>query len=97
MLFDEINVDIITKDNELYVNVAQLANHLSKSISEFAHESSQLAKIFPLDVRERAFVVGLIEGMQSVTVMLKQADDEHTISNIHTIDEFLERLKDEPI
>ena len=97
MLFDDLEVDSINHNGSLYVNVPQLATHLAKAVRDFAHESSQLANIFPLDIRERAFIIGLIEGMENVVVMLKQANDEHSIGSIDTIDELLERFRDASI
>lgn len=94
MLFDEIKVNTITDNDILYVNVPQLAAHLSQAIQEFVQGSAELAQIFPLGAAERAFIMGLTEGMQNIVIMLEQANDEHSIGNIDTVDELLEKFRD---
>lgn len=94
MLFDEIKVDTITQGDTLYVSVPQLATHLAKAVYEFAQGSAELAEIFPLGVGERAYVMGITEGMQNIVIMLKQANDEHRIGSIDTVEELLERFRD---
>jgi hypothetical protein len=95
MLFDEIKVDTITKDGELYVSVPQLASHLARAVQEFAIESRHLSLIAPLTAEESTFIMGLVNGMQNVVMMLSQGNSESKISNINTVEELLERFKND--
>jgi hypothetical protein len=95
MLFDEINIDTITKNGELYVSVPQLASHLAKAVQAFAIESRQLSLIVPLTEEESTFIMGLVNGMQNVVMMLSQGNSESKISNINTVEELLERFKND--
>jgi hypothetical protein len=94
MLFDDINVDTIKQDDELYVNVDQLYNHLAGSTEIFAQESAALAKEFGITREEKVFTMGLIQGMWSVVMMLQQAQDEHAFDSIETVEDLLQRFKD---
>ena len=94
MLFDEIKVDTVIDNDVLYVSVPQLAIHLAQAVEEFAQGSAELAQIFPLGAAERAFIMGITEGMQNIVIMLEQANDEHSIGSIDTVDELLEKFRD---
>lgn len=94
MLFDELEVDTITHNDELYIGVSQLVKHLEGSISQFIAKSDQFHKIMPMNVPERAFIMGVIEGMSSVLVLLEQGNNEYKIGSLDTIDDLLERFKD---
>ena len=95
MLFNEIKVDTIEKDGMIYINVPQLATHLSKAVREFAMEAAQLSEIVPPTKEESSFVWGLIEGMQNVVLLLTQGNNEAKIDTINTVEEFLERFNNE--
>ena len=94
MLFDEIKVETTTYNDSLYVNVPQLTQHLTKAIYEFIRESNSLSHVVALSPLERAYIMGLIDGMQNVAITLRQGLDEHDIGTIDTIEELLERFKD---
>lgn len=94
MLFDELKVDTITHDDDLYINVLQLAEHLEKSISSFIFKSKQFNEIIPMTVPEHAFIMGVIEGMSTVSVLLEQGNNEYKIGSLDTIDDLLEKFKD---
>lgn len=94
MLFDEINIDTIIKDEKLYVCVSDLGRHLSKAAHEFASETEILAKMVGLTDKEKLFIMGIVEGMYNVVVMLAQSSDEHELKKINTIDELLEKFNE---
>jgi hypothetical protein len=95
MIFDEVKIATITDNGELYVSVNELATHLDKAVHEFTYESEELSKIIPLTKQERLFIMGLAEGMYNIVLMLRQANDEHGINTINTVDDFLEKFRNE--
>lgn len=92
MLFDDLEIETLVKDDELYVRVSALAQHLSKAVHEFANESQALSHIVGLTEKEKAFIMGVVEGMYNVVVMLIQSYDEHELKQINTIEELLEKF-----
>lgn len=94
MLFDDLKINNLTYDGELYVRVSDLAQHLSKAVHEFADETEALSKIVKLESKERVFIMGLLEGMYNVVVMLTQTHDEYELTKINTIEELLEKFNE---
>ena len=95
MLFDEIKVNTITHDNELYVNVEQLYQHLAGSTQEFSKESYEMAQKFGITRDEKYFVTGLIQGMWSVVMMLRQGNQEFKFDSIETVEDLMESFWNE--
>lgn len=93
MLFDDIKVDNIIHNDMLYVNVSQLATHLAQATKRFALEASELAQTFGMTPQERVFILGLIHGMENTVTLLFQANDEYNISTIDTIEDLLEKFR----
>lgn len=95
MLFDEIKIDTITQDNQLYVNVEQLLDHLAGSTETFSQETALLAKEFGITRDEKYFVTGLIQGMWSVVMMLRQGNQEFKFDSIETVEDLMESFWNE--
>ena len=95
MLFDEIKVKTITHDNELYVNVEQLYQHLAGSTQEFSKETYQMAQKFGITADEKYFVIGMVQGMWSVVLMLKHGDQEFKFESIETVDDLVKKFWNE--
>lgn len=89
MLFDEINIDTVTQDNELYVNVEQLRDHLLGSSELFSQETAALAREFGISKDEKYYSMGLIHGMLSVATMLKQGDQEFKFDSVETVEDLM--------
>ena len=92
MLFDEIKVKTITHDDELYVNVEQLYQHLAGSTQEFSKETYQMAQKFGITADEKYFVIGMVQGMWSVVLMLKHGDQEFKFESIETVDDLVKKF-----
>lgn len=95
MLFDEIKVKTTTYNNELYVNVEQLYQHLAGSTQEFSKESYGMAQKFGITSDEKYFVIGMIQGMWSVVLMLKHGDQEFKFESIETVDDLVKKFWNE--
>lgn len=94
MLFDEIKIDSMTIDGELYVNVEQLGMHLLGSAHQFAEETADIAKIAGITKEEKYLVMGMVQGMMSVASMLGLAQEESVFSEVETVDDLLQRFKE---
>ena len=93
MIFDELKIKTIIDDQEeLYVSVSDLSNHLAKAAQEFVDETKAISKIVKLTGQEKTFTLGLVNGMYNVIIMLGQSYDEHELNKINTIDELLEKF-----
>jgi hypothetical protein len=92
MLFDDIKVDTTIHNNELYVNVEQLHQHLTGSTELFSQEAYEMSKKFGITRDEKYFVQGLVQGMWSVVMMLKFGNQEHEFESVQTVDDLLERF-----
>jgi hypothetical protein len=95
VLFDEIKVKTITHDDELYVNVEQLYQHLAGSTQEFSKETYQMAQKFGITADEKYFVIGMVQGMWSVVLMLKHGDQEFKFESIETVDDLVKKFWNE--
>jgi len=95
VLFDEIIVKTITHDDELYVNVEQLYQHLAGSTQEFSKETYQMAQKFGITADEKYFVIGMVQGMWSVVLMLKHGDQEFKFESIETVDDLVKKFWNE--
>lgn len=94
MLFDDLKINNLVHDGMLYVRVSDLAEHLARSAQEFSDESEALSHLIRLTEKEKAFIMGLVNGMYNVIIMLTQSDDEHELRKINTIDELLEKFNE---
>lgn len=94
MIFDDLKINTLTHDGELYVLVSDLSEHLSKAVEEFADETEQLSHVVKLTEQEKTFIVGLVNGMYNVVLMLTQSQDEHKLKEINTIEDLLEKFNE---
>lgn len=94
MLFDDLKINTLVYDGQLYVRVSDLSEHLSRSVQEFVNESGVISHVVTLTEKEKAFIMGLANGMYNVILMLTQSNDEHKLREINTIDELLEKFNE---
>jgi len=96
MLFDEIEVDTVISDGELFINVDQLSSHIHASALSFAKESKEIHDYFGgMTEKERAYISGMIQGMATICIMLLQGKDEHDVNQIETIEDLLKGFNDD--
>lgn len=94
MLFDDLKIGHLVHDDQLYVCVQDLVQHLTRSIQEFADESDALSHVVKLTEKEKTFIMGLVNGMYNIVIMLAQSQDEHELKQINTVDELLEKFNE---
>lgn len=95
MLFDEIKIDTITHNDELYINVEQLYNHILGSTEIFSNETARLANLVGISRDEKYFTMGLIEGMWSVALMLGYGNKQYQFDSVNTVEDLLKRFWNE--
>jgi hypothetical protein len=94
MIFDDIHVDSLNINGVLYVNVEQLNTHLIGSANQFAEEAYELAQISGITKKEKYLVMGMVQGMMSVASILGIAQEESVFSEVETVDDLLQRFKE---
>jgi predicted N-acyltransferase len=94
-LFDDINLKTIEQDGELFVNAHQLAWHLTSAMKEFYEETMEISKEQPLLSSEKYFFNGILEGMNSVVLLLAQGGMEDEFNkNVNTVEDFIKRIEE---
>lgn len=95
MLFDDINIETITHEDQLYINVEQLYSHILGSAEMFAQEASHLAKSFGMPRDEKYFTMGIVEGMWSVAAVLSYGNKQFEFDSVETVEDLMKRFWDE--
>jgi hypothetical protein len=94
-LFDEIKLSTVEQDGELYVNARQLAWHLTSAMKEFYDETMLISKTQPLIPSEKYFFNGILEGMNSVVLLLSQGGIEDELDRkIETVEDLFKTIGD---
>lgn len=93
MLFDDINIDTVTHEDELYINVEQLYNHIIGSAETFSQEAAYLAKNFGMPRDEKYFTMGIVEGMWSIAAILNYGNQQFEFDSIKTVEDFLNKFR----
>lgn len=95
MLFDDIMIDTEVIDGKLYVDVEQFRDHLIGSAEVFAEETKELAHLAGgLTVQEKYYSMGMVHGMWSIILMLRSATDEHKFEQIETVEDLLQKFRE---
>jgi hypothetical protein len=92
-LFDELKIRYQTIDDDIWVNLSDLSNHLLRATREFAEESVVSSWDKPVQLSEAIFFRGLAEGMMSIVALLAQGGVEAEFhERVHTVGDFLNRM-----
>jgi hypothetical protein len=92
-LLDDLSIRYKTIDDEIWVNLKDLANHLLDSAHSFAREVSQESMIRPIPIPEAMLLRGLAEGMMGVVTLLAQSGVEIEFNEkINTVEDLLRVL-----
>jgi hypothetical protein len=84
-MFDELHVQTIVRNKEIYVNVSDLIDHLNASAMAMYIEISTIKS------RDEFIVnLGMVEGIRAVASLLLQGDASHKINGIETLDDLLD-------
>jgi hypothetical protein len=92
-LFDELKIRYQTIDDDVWVNLSDLSNHLLRATKEFAEESVVSSWDKPVQLSEAIFFRGLAEGMMSIVALLAQGGVEAEFhEKVHTVEDLLKKL-----
>lgn len=92
MLFDDINIDTVTHEDELYINVEQLYKHILGSAETFSQEAAYLANNFGMPRDEKYFTMGIVEGMWSIAAILKYGNKQFEFDSVKTVEDLVNRF-----
>lgn len=89
-MFDELHIRSAIVDGEDYVNVMDLARHISAAMNEFAREIRQEATEREIPARSLHFAAGIAEGMREIAVLLSQGSLENRLEReVNTLDDLI--------
>lgn len=95
-LFEEIKVDTLLHEDDIYVNARQFAWHIAKAIEQFILESHEHARHQKFSKEEVAFLSGIVEGMSSINLLLSQGGVEEEFSKtINTVEDLFKLIGEE--
>jgi hypothetical protein len=93
-LLDEISVRNTLIDDEIWVNLTDLANFLMGSVKEFAEKVFAESVVRPLSPSEAMLFKGVAEGMLNVVTLLSQGGMEAEINKkINTVQDLINTLE----
>ena len=92
-LLDELKIRNKSLDNEIWVNLGDLSNHLLNFTRQFVQENVSDTSKHPSHISEVIFFRGVTEGMMSVVALLAQGGVEAEFhEKIHTVEDLLKSL-----
>jgi hypothetical protein len=92
-LFDELNIKHKMIDDDVWVNLPDLSDHLLSAVKKFVHGSFEESTVRPIGMIEQAFLRGIAEGMMSVISLLAQSGIEIEFSEkINTVEDLIKTL-----
>jgi hypothetical protein len=95
-LLDDLNIKYQTVDDDIWVNLPDLSDHLLNAVKKFVHGSFKESTVGPVGIIEQAFLRGIAEGMMSVVTLLAQSGVEIEFSEkINTVEDLLKTLDKE--
>lgn len=95
-LFDDINLSTIKTDNDIYISSKELAWHIVDSMQLLHQEALDDARAKPFSSEEYYYFTGVMQGMNSIVMLLSQGGMEEEIhSNINNVEDLLKYMKDD--
>ena len=92
-LFEEIGVDSIVHEDEIFINARQFAWHIAKAIEAFVTDSYEAAKVVKFTKEAAAFMSGVVEGMGNINLLLSQGGVEKEFDyTIHTVEDLFNSI-----
>lgn len=89
-MFSDIHVRTVHHEGEDYVNILDLANHLTSAMFAFANEIVAEKEAGTINPLEYNFSVGIINGLREAALLLAQGGMELRIENeVNTIDDLM--------
>jgi aspartate/glutamate racemase len=92
-LLDDLDIRYKSLDDDLWINLSDLTNHLLESAHRLANDVAHESRIRPLQIPEAMLLRGLAEGMMSVVTLLTQGSLEAEFhEKINTVEDLLKVL-----
>ena len=93
-LLDEIKVRNQIIDDEIWISLRDIAEHVLNAVADFVHEASALSLVHPVTQIEAAYVNGLAQGMSGIAALLAQGGVEAEFhEKINTVEDLLKGLE----
>jgi hypothetical protein len=93
-LLDELKIRNQILDDEIWISLRDIANHVLDAVGEFIHESSALSLVHPVSPAEAAYINGLAQGMTSIAALLAQGGVEAEFhEKVNTVEDLLKSLE----
>jgi len=93
-LFDEINIGSVTKGDEVFINAKQLAWHIAGTMSILSDEALEDAKSKPFTSEEKHYFHGIMEGLNSVVLLLSHGGIEQEFhKDINSVEDIVEHFR----
>lgn len=90
MMFSEINIRTTHVDGEDYVNILDLANHLTFAMLTMADEIKKEKEQASIDALTYNFSVGVVHGMREIALLLAQGGIELRLDReVETLDDLI--------
>lgn len=95
-LFEDINLETIDKDGELFINARQLSWYLVSAMETMYAESVDDSIKKPFSIEEFYYFYGLMTGINSVVMVISQGGIEHDFhTKINSVEDLMQFFKDE--
>jgi hypothetical protein len=93
-LLDEIKVRNQIIDDEIWISLRDIAEHVLNAVTDFVHEASALSLVHPVTHIEAAYVNGLAQGMSGIAALLAQGGVEAEFhEKVNTVQDLLKALE----
>lgn len=90
MMFSEINIRTTHHEGEDYVNILDLANHLTFAMLAMADEIKKEKETGAVDALTYNFSLGIVRGMREIALLLAQGGIEIRMDReIDTLDDLI--------
>ena len=94
-LFEEINLDTIHDGDEIFINARQLAWHLSGSMRLLYDETFEESKESPLSLEESHYFYGIMQGINSVILLISQGGLEEKLHrDINSVEDIMKYFEE---
>lgn len=93
-LFDEINIGYVTENDEVFVSARQLAWHIAGTMSILSDEALDDAKNTPFTAEEKHYFHGIMQGLNSVVLLLSHGGLEQEFhKDINSVEDIVEHFR----
>lgn len=95
-LFEELNLSTVKQDNDIFISARELAWHIVDTMKILSEEAFIDNKRQPFNSEEIHYFSGVMQGMNSVVLLLSQGGVEEELhENINSVEDLLRYMKDD--